>query len=478
MNPCTSVDPIPSTIPTFSHRRPVISWFQDGNDARWSTYNGDTAEHPRIGEFNAAGTKIVTGSQFRGTTSSGGIWYSGQNYPEEYRNTFFLADYGRTWIRNVVFDDNNEPLAVREFDDDAGGVVSMAVDPDSGDVYYITWTAFVNRLEYAPNGNQAPTAFATSDTNYGTTPLTIQFSSDASSDPEDDPLTYQWDFADGSPTSNEANPQHTFTSSDSAITNFAVTLTVSDDAGGSSEDTLLVSLNNSPPTISNVVPADGTLYSVTEGTTYSLSATYSDAESPNQQLACEWQTVLHHDTHVHSDPIDNQCTTSTEISPLGCGVETFSYYIHLKITDPNGLEATHTSILRPNCSGQANLPVITLNGDNPQVITTGSAYMELGAIARDHAGGDLTASIVIDSSAVRTGTAGSYSVSYNVIDEWGNAAQTAIRTVTIQDSPSSPPPRTTSSGSGVTGMFGLLFLFSLLLRRNLRVGEFHIGRQP
>ena len=86
-------------------------------------------------------------------------------------------------------------------------------------------------------------------------------------------------------------------------------------------------------------------------------------------------------------------------------------------------------------------PVITLLGNNPQVITTGTAYPELGATAMDDVDDDISGSIVIDSSAVDTSAAGSYSVTYDVTDSSGNTADTVIRTVTVQDLPATDVQR-------------------------------------
>ena len=93
-------------------------------------------------------------------------------------------------------------------------------------------------------------------------------------------------------------------------------------------------------------------------------------------------------------------------------------------------------------------PVITLLGNNPQVITTGTAYTELGATAMDNVDGDISGSIVIDSSSVDTSTVGSYSVTYDVTDSSGNTANTVIRTVTVQGG---PPPPAAQSPSGAWG---------------------------
>src|SRR3990172_10590333 len=76
-------------------------------------------------------------------------------------------------------------------------------------------------------------------------------------------------------------------------------------------------------------------------------------------------------------------------------------------------------------------PVITLVGANPQTVEVGRAYVELGATATDDVDGDLSDAIVIDASAVDTGSPGSYSVTYNVSDSAGNDAVQKVRTVQV-----------------------------------------------
>ena len=83
-------------------------------------------------------------------------------------------------------------------------------------------------------------------------------------------------------------------------------------------------------------------------------------------------------------------------------------------------------------------PVITLVGDNPQIVITGNAYVELGATASDNIDGDLTASIIIDATAVDSAIPGNYTVTYDVTDAAGNAADTVSRTVTVSNLPTEP----------------------------------------
>ena len=85
-------------------------------------------------------------------------------------------------------------------------------------------------------------------------------------------------------------------------------------------------------------------------------------------------------------------------------------------------------------------PVITLVGDNPQELTVGDSYVELGASATDDIDGDITGDIVIDASAVDINNVGSYNVTYNVSDAAGNAATEVIRTVNVNAAPDVTPP--------------------------------------
>ena len=76
-------------------------------------------------------------------------------------------------------------------------------------------------------------------------------------------------------------------------------------------------------------------------------------------------------------------------------------------------------------------PVITLIGNNPQIIDLGDIYAELGSTALDNIDGDISANIIIDSSAVDVDAAGSYPVRYDVIDSSGNSSITVFRNILV-----------------------------------------------
>jgi len=92
-------------------------------------------------------------------------------------------------------------------------------------------------------------------------------------------------------------------------------------------------------------------------------------------------------------------------------------------------------------------PVITLVGNNPQTITLGDAYTELGAKAEDNVDGDISAKITINASAVNTNAMGIYEVTYNVMDAADNAADEKIRKVQVTAVADTTPPVITLVGN-------------------------------
>src|SRR4029078_264809 len=138
-------------------------------------------------------------------------------------------------------------------------------------------------------GNRTPVAVASADRYYGPTPLAVQFSSNGSYDPDNQPITYSWNFGDGSPLSTQANPAHTFTASPGVPTGYVVTLTVTDTGNLSAQATLIISVNNTPPNVTINSPLDGAPYSPVNPTTINLTAAVSDAQSSNAQLSYQWQ---------------------------------------------------------------------------------------------------------------------------------------------------------------------------------------------
>ena len=374
-NPCNSSQRIPASIPQFLHKRPVLDWNHSSAATRTPVY--DAAGEAGTADVGAPGSP-VSGTPFRGNCSIGGAWYTGTNFPTQYRNLYYHADWGQGVIKTLALDQNDKPSALGSFVSNAGSIVCMVQHPTNGSLYYVTYNPDANatsvvQLSYA--GNRTPIASAAANVYYGPSPLTVQFSSSGSSDPDGQPITYSWNFGDGSPVSTQANPTHTFSAPAGVPTGFVVTLTVTDSGGLSAQATLIVSANNTPPNVTIISPVDGVSFPPNSTTTVDLVATVSDAQSRDAQLQYKWQTVFHHNDHDHGVAVDSNHTTTTVLSPTGCdGLNIYYYRIILTVTDPAGLSTTREVRMFPNC-GPNTPPTISNIPDQ-----TGTLGQALGPI--------------------------------------------------------------------------------------------------
>jgi hypothetical protein len=128
-----------------------------------------------------------------------------------------------------------------------------------------------------------------------------------------------------------------------------VRLTVRDNVGHTDTATAIVSLNNTPPVVHITSPVDGSTYPITGATTPVLAASVVDAEHGPAELACAWQTTLHHDDHVHPEPVDPACSTTTTLTPVGCDGPVYFYEIALTVTDAAGLSGEDHVFVYPGC---------------------------------------------------------------------------------------------------------------------------------
>ncbi|WP_439882504.1 PA14 domain-containing protein [Pontibacter sp. MBLB2868] len=368
-NPCDYFNTsIPDTYKKFVHQRPAFDWWhkEKGTASRTGIFTGEDADVALLGSASSP----VSGPQFTGSSVTGGIWYTGDDFPASYKNTYFFGDYVDGWIRSSKFDAADAPQSVADFINKDAHVVAMASNPVSGGLYYINYAYQLRKVSYNAT-NSPPKAVATADKLYGKSPLTVQFTGSNSTDPEGKPLTYDWDFGDGSTHAVQANPSHTFSVTGNVV--FKVTLKVTDAGGASATATLNISVNNTPPLVNITSPPDGTKYPMSENKVYTLAADVKDQESATTALSYEWQTTLHHNTHTHPEPIDTNPTTTTTITPIGCDGETYFYRISLKVTDPGGLSATDFVDLYPDCSGIITKPIALTSPTEGQTFTAGSA---------------------------------------------------------------------------------------------------------
>ncbi|MDH5256141.1 MAG: PQQ-dependent sugar dehydrogenase, partial [Gammaproteobacteria bacterium] len=277
-NPCDSSVQLPPAVTVFEHARPELAWNHSATNPTtlWPAFfPSGLADTWPVGE--TGGGRTVTGNQFGGNASIGGVWYQGTAFPPQYRNTYFAADYGLSWIRSFSFDSQDRVLGVSEFATNAGEIVALGAYPPDGHLYYVGVDGRVRRISYTPN---EPVALAAATPVYGTSPLQVSFVGSGSYDPQGQPLTYLWNFGDGT-TSSAQNPVKTFTVSNGLVQNFVTSLTVTDVTALTSQAFVSISVNNTPPTVRIASPVDGGLYSLVAPTQITLTSQVSDQESPN-----------------------------------------------------------------------------------------------------------------------------------------------------------------------------------------------------
>ena len=129
---------------------------------------------------------------------------------------------------------------------------------------------------------------------------------------------------------------------------------------------------------------------------------------------------------------DGDITGSISITGTVDNTTVGTYNLLYDVADSAGNNAVQVS--RTVTVEDTTIPVITLTDSNPQTIEVHNAYTELGATANDPNGdGDITGSIVINSSAVNTAVVASYTVTYDVDDSASNSAVQVTRTVNVVD---------------------------------------------
>ena len=133
-----------------------------------------------------------------------------------------------------------------------------------------------------------------------------------------------------------------------------------------------------------------------------------------------------------TDNYDGDLTDSIVIDATAVDTSAVNdYIVTYNVTDAAGNVADEVE--RTVRVVDTTVPVITLDGANPQIVEAGQPYVELGATATDNHDTNLTGLIAIDATAVDTSAVNDYTVTYNVTDTAGNVADEVERTVRVVD---------------------------------------------
>jgi hypothetical protein len=302
-------------MPNLPAARPAQVWYGNGSNGNAFPEMGDGGEAPMAFPVYHYDPNNPSETKF----------------PQYFDKTPFFGEWARNTMHEFRVDSSGNLLKINRFLADLTfrSPMDMKFGPD-GSMYLLEWgTGFgrdnpdsaLYRIDYI-SGDRAPIARATATPSSGGTPLTVNFSSAGSSDPDGSALTYRWTFGDGG-TSTAANPSHTYTTRGQ----FNAQLTVTDGSGNTGVANVEVTSGNTAPTVQFTGPVHGGMFDFGDEVPYGVSVT--DPEDTTIDCGRVVTTpALGHDGHAH--PLDPRtgCTgTITTGSDGGHGADANLFYV-------------------------------------------------------------------------------------------------------------------------------------------------------
>lgn len=252
-------------------------------------------------------------------------------FPAYYDDTTFVMEWERDFIATIDLTEDGEYVdgSLEEMFQSWRGSDDlrlrkphdMEFGPD-GSMYLIEWGDEFNfggggvnpdsglyRISYV-KGGRTPVAVASATPDAGQPPLEVSFSSVGSEDPDGDEMTYAWDFGNGE-TSTEANPTYTYTDAGT----YTAQLVVTDETGRSSSSNVTITVGNSRPEVTLVLPENGQVFEWGDDIPYEVTVTDpEDGSTDDGGIDCAdvlVQSGVFHDTggsaHVHGGTLQSGC---------------------------------------------------------------------------------------------------------------------------------------------------------------------------
>ncbi|MGA5420032.1 ThuA domain-containing protein [Streptomyces lavendulocolor] len=276
----------------------------------WIPYDGGS-----LPEFGTGSESPMGGPVYRYDAANP----SPVKFPEAFDGDFFAGEFGRRWIKRIEHGPDGTVQSVSPVPWTGTQVMDMAFGPD-GALYVLDYgTAWFGgdensglyRIENATAG-RSPVAEASANRTSGTAPLRVAFSSAGTTDADGDPLTYSWDFGDGTGTSTAANPTHTYRRNGT----YTATVTARDASGRTGSASVRVVVGNTAPKVTLDLPADGALFGF--GDEIPFRVTVTDPEDGTIDCTKVKVTyILGHDSHGHPVTSANGCTGTIRTSADG-----------------------------------------------------------------------------------------------------------------------------------------------------------------
>ena len=268
-------------------------------------------------------------------------------YPVEYNNALFFADYSRDCIW-VMFQDGNgnpNPATIQPFVQQAAAPVDIEMGPD-GNLYYADFDGgMIRRIEYF-SANQPPIAIAAANLTSGSAPLTVNFTSLGSMDPDPgDTISFAWDLDGDGAFDDSTLSEPAF---DYPAGTYTVRLRVTDNRGGFDiSDPITITSGNTPPIAVIESPSPGTTWDV--GSVINFSGSATDAQDGALPAsAFMWTLIMHHcPSNCHTHPI--QTFGAVDSGSFSAPDHEYPSFLELQltVTDSGGLSTTVSRQLDP-----------------------------------------------------------------------------------------------------------------------------------
>ncbi|WUQ37124.1 ThuA domain-containing protein [Streptomyces sp. NBC_00234] len=317
----------------------------------WYGYGAST-EFPEVG---SGGSAPMSGPVYHYDPKNP----STTKFPAYFEGASFFYEWSRNYVKEVRFDKDEKLLKINDFlsSQKFNKPMDMTFGPD-GSLYVLEWGSSFGggnndsglyRIDYA-QGQRIPVAKATASATDGPVPLSVDFSSRGSSDPDGDSLSYAWDFdGDGTYDSTEADASHTYTTKG----DFTAQLKVTDSSGKSGYANIPVTAGNTAPKVTIDFPVSGKLIEFGDKIPYKVTVTDPE-DGPVDCTKVTVNPALGHDDHEHPTTDIPGCEGTVDTGDLGGHPEgaDLTYVLNAKYTDKGGdgvsaLTGYGRSVLQP-----------------------------------------------------------------------------------------------------------------------------------
>lgn len=326
-----------------------------GSNLGWPFCEGDNCNFPS-GQFPADYSPVLFSyghnGPFPGGAIIGGPVYRGSMFPSQYQGSLFIGDYVQNVVR-VLELDLSGTIVLNDFvwHTNPGLIVDMRAAPD-GSMILVDLLGNIKRVTYSAS-NTAPSCDSIAVLPDAAAIGTNISASASVSDVDGDPISWTWDFGDGtsftgnlSGTGSLNVPQQNHVFSTSGV--FPVSLSLDDGTTITNCPVQPVEIG-SAPTATIDYPADGSLFNA--GDLISFGGSGFDPNGSLTAANFTWEVMFLHNEHVHPElPQTSGFTQGNFQIPLDGHDYTDStgYEIRLQVTDAEGLHGYDTVRVYPN----------------------------------------------------------------------------------------------------------------------------------